>query len=120
MHQALWRDGISRLSSVYDQVSIADDSTYVLVNDFSEVHLWLMWEANNGFSSAWFNGYNAIGEIETGGSSATELYGSWFQGDTDGQLCVFKPSTHGLSFRNRAGSTMNFSFHMFGGRGEYS
>ena len=113
MHQALWRDGISRLNSVYDQVAVADDSTYVLVNDFSEVQLWLMWEGNNGFESWWCHGYNGL--IEGG-----NMYGSWFLGDTDGQLCVFKPSTHGLSFRNRMGSSGNFSFHMFGGRADYS
>ena len=113
MHQHLWRDGISRLSSVYDQIAIADNSTLVLINDFSEVQLWLLWEGNNGYESWWVNGYNALVE-------GTDMYGSWTNSDTDGQLCLFKVGAHGLSFRNRMGASGNFSFHCFGGRADYS
>ena len=107
MHAATGRTGVVYWDTQYQQVTVNDESTIVLTNQFDSCGVWLVWQAQNGYSGVFTSGYN-------GTTVAHSNYGSWSTSDSNGSGCMLRASTHSLTFKNRLGANADFTFVCYG------
>ena len=114
MHMGQAREGIQLHTATYDQFACADEGTVTITNDFHSVAIYCLWEAGAGFQAIGTSGYNGTNIIAAN-------YGSWAAGNTDGSICIQGGTTaHTLVFKNRMGTSSNFSVTGYGQRMDYS
>lgn len=107
--------GITRIGkSNSNQLSLADDGfIYLTGGGIGGTCITCIYEAGAGYGAVFAHGYapsNSVTMIvSTHGSTS-----AFATTDTDGYLCVFQASGHYVVFKNRLGSTKNFSIATFG------